>query len=84
MPRSMLMLAAAAIVIYIVCCALLFLYQRTLIYFPQPPSPGGIKGARLKLLEGKLKYQGTSHVFSNRYRSQFLFHPRMLPHKIIR
>jgi pimeloyl-ACP methyl ester carboxylesterase len=39
MSRSLLMLAAAAILVYLACCALLFAFQRSLIYFPQPPSP---------------------------------------------
>lgn len=33
------MLAVAAILAYLACCALLFAFQRSLIYFPQSPSP---------------------------------------------
>jgi uncharacterized protein len=39
MSRSLLMLAVVAIVVYLACCALLSAFQRSLIYFPQPPSP---------------------------------------------
>lgn len=39
MSRSLLMLAIVAILVYLACCALLFAFQRSLIYFPQPPSP---------------------------------------------
>jgi len=39
MPRSLLMLAVVAIVVYLACCALIFAFQRSLIYYPQPPSP---------------------------------------------
>jgi uncharacterized protein len=33
------MLAVVAILVYLACCALLFTFQRSLIYFPPPPSP---------------------------------------------
>ena len=39
MSRSLLMLAVVAVLVYLACCALLFAFQRSLIYFPQPPSP---------------------------------------------
>ena len=39
MMRALLIIAVAAIVVYLAFCALLFAYQRSLIYFPQPPSP---------------------------------------------
>jgi len=39
MSRSLLMLAVVAILVHLACCALLFAFQRSLIYFPQPPSP---------------------------------------------
>lgn len=39
MTRSLLIIAVVAIVVYLAFCALLFAYQRSLIYFPQPPSP---------------------------------------------
>jgi pimeloyl-ACP methyl ester carboxylesterase len=39
MTRTLLIIVVVAIVAYLAFCALLFAYQRTLIYFPQPPSP---------------------------------------------
>jgi pimeloyl-ACP methyl ester carboxylesterase len=39
MSRTLLILVVVAIVVYLACCALLFAFQRSLIYFPQPPSP---------------------------------------------
>ena len=39
MSRSLLIFAVVAILVYLACCALLFAFQRSLIYFPQPPSP---------------------------------------------
>jgi uncharacterized protein len=38
MPRTMLTLAAIVVLLYLGLCALLFMAQRSLIYFPQPPS----------------------------------------------
>lgn len=40
MPRTMLTLAATAALIYLALCAALFIFQRSLIYFPQPRSLG--------------------------------------------
>ena len=40
MSRIMVTLIAAAALIYLGLCGFLFLYQRNLIYFPQPRSPG--------------------------------------------
>jgi len=57
MPRILLMLFIVAIVVYLACCALLFAFQRSLIYYPQPPSPANgasnfmlpSEGAQLKI-----------------------------------
>src|SRR3954462_9920652 len=40
MPRSMITLAVVLVLIYVGLCAVLFLFQRSLIYFPQPRSLG--------------------------------------------
>jgi pimeloyl-ACP methyl ester carboxylesterase len=39
MLRTLLILAVVAILIYLALCALLFAFQRSMIYFPQPSSP---------------------------------------------
>src|SRR5215207_2679138 len=41
MSRTMLTLAAIVVLVYLGLCALLFMAQRSLIYFPHPPSPPG-------------------------------------------
>ena len=40
MPRSMMTFVAVVVLVYLALCVILFLYQRDLIYFPQPRSPG--------------------------------------------
>jgi pimeloyl-ACP methyl ester carboxylesterase len=40
MSRTMVTLVAVVALVYIGLCGVLFLYQRNLIYFPQPRSPG--------------------------------------------
>jgi pimeloyl-ACP methyl ester carboxylesterase len=40
MPRSMITIAIISVLIYLGLCAVLFLFQRSLIYFPQPRSLG--------------------------------------------
>ena len=40
MPRAMITFVAFAVLVYLGLCAILFFYQRDLIYFPQPRSPG--------------------------------------------
>ena len=40
MARTMLTLTAVAALLYLALCAALFIFQRSLIYFPQPRSLG--------------------------------------------
>ena len=40
MPRSMMTFVAVVVLVYLGLCGILFVYQRDLIYFPQPRSPG--------------------------------------------
>ena len=40
MPRIMMTFVAVLMLAYLGLCAILFFYQRDLIYFPQPRSPG--------------------------------------------
>lgn len=39
MTRTFLIIAVVAIVVYLAFCALIFASQRSMIYYPQPPSP---------------------------------------------
>ncbi len=41
MPRTLMTILAIAVLLYLALCAALFVFQRSLIYFPQPRTVGG-------------------------------------------
>ena len=62
MPRSMLTFAAITASVYLGLCAVLFAFQRSLIYFPPPPSPvAGVATIRLPVEGGDVLVSARAH-----------------------
>ncbi len=60
MPRTVLVAAAGALLVYAALCLLLFLLQRSLIYFPHPPS--GDAGSTLRLAVDGAELRVATHA----------------------